>query len=597
MNVFKSFRDQVIGVLDGMVSVGELPSGMDFSRVAIQKPPPKTSGDLSTNAAFVLAGPSKKNPTEIAANMAKHLMALDGVQSVDVVGKGYINITLNPSVWHNELITILNQGIHYGDSGVGSGLYVNVEYVSANPTGPLHAAHARGAVVGDVLANLLKKTGHWVVREYYINDAGGQIDTLTRSAYLRHKEACGHDIGQIPEGMYPGEYLKDVGLSIYQRFGDLSNEPEEIWYPFVRDVSIQMIMDGIKQDLIDLGVNIQVFTSERDVVNGYYLNYLLEEFKKQDLVYEGVLAEPPKGKIIEDWEPLPTLLFRATKFGDDVDRPLKKSDGSWTYFANDIAYHYKKVMESTVCSMWRGGLENIRIIDVWGADHGGYVKRMQAAVSAATENKVSLDVKLCQLVHLMDNGVPVKFSKRDGNFITLKDVIDKVGKDAIRFMMLTRKNDQTLNFDFAKVVEKSKENPVFYVQYCHARCRSVLRNAAEMFPGLNFDPGHHIYQFFSYLTNPYEMAMIQTLAEWPRIVESAAEVHEPHRIAFYLHDVASAFHTLWKNGEKFLNPDDLAGTTARLGLVQAVATVVASGLNVMGVEPVEEMWDEDHVEI
>ena len=580
MNIYTEFREQLIQTLNKMISDGLIPSNADFSRIAILNPPTKLH-DLATNAAFIISSITKQNSLELAQNIEKHLKELNTIESIQITGKGHINIKLTNEVLFNELTNIINDGMKYGDSTIGCGHYVNVEYVSANPTGPLHAAHARGAVVGDVLANLLKKTGHYVVKEYYINDAGSQIDTLTKSTFLRHKEACGETI-EVPEGMYPGEYLKDIGKYILNNFGDLRNEPEEMWYPLIRDITIQKIMEGIKQDLNDLGVTMNKYTSEREVVESFYLDTLLEEFKKKDLIYEGVLAEPPKGKIDPDWEPVSMLLFRSTRFGDDLDRPLKKSDGSWTYFANDIAYHFKKIIDSSVCSLWDS--RNLKLINIWGADHGGYVKRMQAAVSAILDGKIELTVKLCQLVNLMSNSTKMVMSKRSGNFVSLREVIDAVGRDVVRFIMLTRKNDQALDFDFAKVVEKSKENPTFYVQYAHARTCSVFKNAEKMFPDYNITGAN-----VSLLSTPAELALIKSMAEYPRIIESAANTQEPHRIAFYLYDLASEFHSFWINAEKFLIEDNKELTMARLTLVKAVQNVIASGLNVMGIVPVEEM--------
>ena len=472
---------------------------------------------------------------------------------------------------------VLAAGPAYGDSALGGGLPVNVEYVSANPTGPLHAAHGRGAVFGDALAALLAKAGYAVTREYYINDAGAQVDVLGRSAYLRYREALGEAIGEIPAGLYPGEYLKDVGEALARRDGDRWLAADEAdWLPAVRGFAIAEILETIKADLELLGVRMDVYTSERGLVASGAVDTALASLEERGLIYVGVL-EPPKGKKPEDWEPRPQTLFAATRFGDDVDRPLKKSDGSNTYFANDIAYHHDK---------FRRGFASQ--IDVWGADHGGYIKRMQAATTAVTDGKAALDVKICQLVHLLQDGKPVKMSKRAGTFVTLSDVIGEVGKDVVRFIMLTRRNDQTLDFDFAKVTEQSKDNPVFYVQYAHARCRSVLRHAGDPKPAelANAD--------LSRLEAPEEMALVRRMATWPRQVESAAEAHEPHRVAFYLYDLASDFHALWNRGKddttlRFLVDGDEALTRARLAMVSAVATVIASGLAVMGVEPVEEM--------
>ena len=578
MNVFKEFRQRLLGVLGEMAASGELPAGVDVSRVTVEPPRDAAHGDLSTNAAMVLAGQVKANPRQLAPKIAGHLKALPGVTSVEVAGPGFINLRFSADSWQAQVAVILRAGLGYGDSDVGGGRPVNVEYVSANPTGPLHAAHARGAVVGDALANLLEKAGFAVTREYYINDAGAQVEVLARSAYLRYREALGEVIGEIPAGLYPGEYLKEVGQALAARDGARWLDAlESVWLPAVRDFAIDAIMAGIREDLKALGVGIEVFSSERALVAAGAVQAAFDSLSARGLIYEGVL-EPPKGKIPDDWEPRPQTLFRATQFGDDVDRPLRKSDGSWTYFANDIAYHLDK---------YRRGAGVL--IDVWGADHGGYIKRMQAATTAITDGGASLDVKICQLVHLMDNGVPVKMSKRAGTFVTLADVIERVGAGVVRFIMLTRRNDQTLEFDFAKVTEQSKDNPVFYVQYCHARCRSVLRHAGEPEAGRLAAEAP-----LDRLSSPEELELIRLLAAWPRLVEAAADAHEAHRVAFFLYDVAAGFHALWNRGKddttlRFLVEDDAGLTLARLALVKAVATVVASGLKVIGVEPVEEM--------
>ncbi|MEI6557777.1 MAG: arginine--tRNA ligase [Rhodospirillaceae bacterium] len=578
MNVFKGFRQQLLDVLGDMVEAGELPAGVDTARVTVEPPREAVHGDVSTNAAMVLAGQVKANPRQLAPKIAARLSALAGVTGVEVAGPGFINLRFTAGFWQAQIGAILRAGPAYGDSDAGAGQPVNVEYVSANPTGPLHAAHARGAVVGDALANLLEKAGFAVTREYYINDAGAQVDVLGRSTYLRYREALGEPIGEIPPGLYPGDYLKEIGQALAAADGARWREaPESVWLPVMREFAIQTIMAGIRQDLTALGVRIQVFSSERALVAAGAVQQAFETLSARGLIYEGVL-EPPKGKIPEDWEPRPQTLFRATHFGDDVDRPLRKSDGSWTYFANDIAYHFDK---------WRRGATVL--IDVWGADHGGYIKRMQAATAAITGGGAALDVKICQLVHLMDRGVPVKMSKRAGTFVTLSDVIERVGADVVRFIMLTRRNDQTLEFDFAKVTEQSKDNPVFYVQYCHARCRSVLRLAGEpaaetLAAGAPLDR----------LSGAEELELIRLLAGWPRLVEAAAEAHEAHRVAFFLYDLAAGFHALWNKGKddttmRFLVEGDAGLTLARLALVKAVATVVASGLKVIGVEPVEEL--------
>jgi arginyl-tRNA synthetase len=583
MNVFKGFRKQLLALLDEMVVAGELPAGLETARVTVEPPREASHGDMSTNAAMVLAGQAGTAPRQLAPRLARRLGALPEVVTAEVAGPGFVNLRFAPAFWQAQVAEVLRAGLAYGTSTLGAGQRVNIEYVSANPTGPLHAAHARGAVVGDALANLLEKAGFVVTREYYINDAGSQVETLARSAWLRYREALGEEIGEIPAGLYPGDYLKDVGRALAGRDGGRwLDQPESTWLPLIRDFAIDRIMAGIREDLVALGIGITVFSSERALVAAGAVQAAFEVLSARGLVYQGVL-DPPKGKKPDDWEPRPQTLFRATDFGDDVDRPLRKSDGSWTYFANDIAYHFDK---------FRRGFTVL--IDVLGADHGGYVKRMQAATSAITGGEAALDVKICQLVHLMDQGKPVKMSKRAGTFVTLRDVIDQVGRDVVRFIMLTRRNDQTLEFDFAKVTEQSKDNPVFYVQYCHARCCSVLRHAAQDLPAAALTPEALAGAPLHRLVEAEEMALIRILAAWPRLVESAAEAHEAHRVAFYLYDLAAAFHALWNKGKddttlRFLAADDPALTAARLALVQAVATVVASGLAVIGVEPVEEM--------
>jgi len=583
MCVFRSFRQDLLAVLDAMAVAGELPAGLDFGRVAVEPPREAGLGDLATNAAMVLAKPARLNPRLVGERLVARLRDLPQVTEASVAGPGFVNVRLAPVVWQDELAELLIAGRAYGDSRLGVGARVNIEYVSANPTGPLHAAHARGAVVGDALAGLLAKAGFEVTREYYINDAGAQVDILARSAWLRYREALGEEIGEIPAGFYPGEYLKEIGAAIAARDGDRWQRADEAaWLPVLRDFAVGTLMAEIKADLAALGVNIDVYSSERALVEAGAVERALATLEEQGHIYVGVL-EPPKGKRPDDWEPRPQTLFRATAFGDDVDRPLKKSDGSGTYFANDIAYHLDKVRRG--CPL---------LIDVWGADHGGYVRRMQAAVKAVTGGAGTLDVKICQLVHLLQDGKPVKMSKRAGTFVTLRDVIDEVGRDVVRFIMLTRRNDQTLEFDFAKVTEQSKDNPVFYVQYAHARCRSVLRHAAEATPGQPLDGGALARAPLARLTASEECDLLRLLAGWPRVVEAAAEAHEPHRIAFFLQEVAAAFHGLWNRGRddatlRFLLAEDPPLTLARLALVQGVATVIASGLAVMGVEPVEEM--------
>jgi arginyl-tRNA synthetase len=583
MNLFHEFAAELRGILDALAAEGTLPAGLDLTRVAVEPPREAAHGDLSTNAAMVLAKPAGQKPRDLAERLAERLRALPQVTAVEVAGPGFVNLRLSDESWRERLRPILARGTAYGAGTVGAGRGVNVEYVSANPTGPLHAAHARGAVVGDALANLLEKAGYAVRREYYINDAGAQVDVLARSAYLRYREALGEEIGTIPPGLYPGDYLKDVGQALVARDGRRwTDAPEAEWLPAVREFAIDEIMKGIREDLAALGVGEQVFSSERALVRSGAVDAALESLEGRGLVYTGVL-EPPKGKKPDDWEPRPQTLFRATEFGDDVDRPLKKSDGSYTYFANDIAYHYDKFRRGTPL-----------LIDVLGADHGGYVKRMQAATKAVSGGEGSLEVLLCQLVHLMDKGQPVKMSKRAGTFVTLRDVIDAVGRDVVRFIMLTRRSDMTLEFDYAKVTEQSKDNPVFYVQYAHARCCSVLRHAAEAEPAADLSGPALAEAPLHRLSDEGEIELIKLMASWPRIVESAAESREPHRVAFYLYDLAAAFHGLWNRGNtdatlRFLIEGDAELTRARLALVKATATVIASGLEVMGVVPVEEM--------
>ncbi|MDP6926681.1 MAG: arginine--tRNA ligase, partial [Rhodospirillales bacterium] len=497
---------------------------------------------------------------------------------------GFINIVLSKEFWCARLAEVLEAGTEYGNSNVGQGRAVNVEYVSANPTGPMHVGHGRGAVIGDVLANLLVKVGFAVTKEYYINDAGAQVEALARSLHFRYREALGEDVGEMPEDLYPGDYLVAPAQKLAGEIGDKWLGEEEInWLEPLGTYASEAMMDLIRDDLAALGVSHEAFSSERELVMQGGVDRVVEALVSRELIYTGVL-EPPKGKKTNDWEARPQTLFRATDFGDDVDRPIQKSDGSWTYFATDMAYHLDKFQ--------RGFSE---MIDVWGADHGGYVKRMQAAVKALTEERGDLDVKLCQMVNLMENGEPVKMSKRAGTFVTLREVIDQVGKDVVRFIMLTRKNDAALDFDLTKVMEQSRDNPVFYVQYSHARCRSVLRYAAEMFKDIDFTPARLANAELDRLTDSAELALIKMMATWPRIVESAAEAHEPHRIAYYLHDLSSLFHALWTKGSKedtslrFLTKEDVALTSARLAMVSALATVIASGLQVMGVVPVEEM--------
>jgi arginyl-tRNA synthetase len=578
MNVFAFFRERIVAELDALVATGALAAGLDFARVSVEPPREASHGDISTNAAMVLAKPAAMSPRALAGLLAPRLAALQDVTEVEVAGPGFINLKVADRFWQARIADILAAGADYGASKVGDGRAVNVEYVSANPTGPLHIAHARGAVVGDALASLLAKAGYKVTREYYINDAGAQVDVLARSAFLRYREALGETIAQIPEGLYPGDYLKEVGQALAARDGrKWLGRPEEEWLAPVRRFAIDSILAGIRDDLAALGVHQEVFSSERAMNESGGVERVLKTLEERGLIYVGTL-KPPKGKTPEDWEPRPQTLFRASQFGDDVDRPLKKSDGSWTYFASDIAYHYDKFRRGTPT-----------MIDIWGADHAGYIKRLQAAVKAITGGKGELDVKICQLVRLLREGQPVKMSKRAGTFITLREVVEEVGRDSVRFIMLTRKNDAPLDFDLAKVLEQSRDNPVFYVQYAHARARSVLRNAVADFPNIDSIPAD-----LPRLTDSGEIGLIKLMAGWPRIVESAAEAHEPHRIAFYLYDLAAAFHALWNRGKedaalRFLLAEDPGLMAARLAMLRAMALTIASGLGVFGVEPAEEM--------
>jgi arginyl-tRNA synthetase len=590
-NIFSDFRRLVVAALEDLVVHAMLPPGVDLRRVAVEPPRDQTHGDLSTNAAMVLTGIVKGHAMALAEQIGAALTAHELVTgdyrgrgfTVTVARPGFLNIRLAPEIWHAQLRAILRAGTAFGDSSIGGGERVNIEFVSANPTGPMHVGHGRGAVVGDALTSLLEKAGYKVEREYYVNDAGAQVDVLARSAYLRYREALGETIGEIPEGLYPGEYLKDTGEALAGLNGEKwRDRPEGEWLAPIREATVGEMLLLIKDDLAALGVRFDRFVSERYIVESGGIDHALAALERLGLIYKGVL-DAPKGKLPDDWEPREQILFRATQFGDDVDRPLQKSDGSWTYFAADIAYHYDK---------FRRGFTNL--IDVWGADHSGYVKRMQAAVRAVTAGAVSLDVKVCQLVNLFDKGVPVRMSKRAGTFVTLREVIEEVGKDVFRFIMLTRRNDQTLEFDFAKVTEQSKDNPVFYVQYAHARAASVMRHAAEQFSEEDLSDAALAEVPLDKLSDPAELALIRELAGWPRVVESAAEAHEPHRIAFYLQEVAALFHTLWNKGKdeaalRFILAADPGLTRARLALVRGVAIVVASGLALIGVEPVQEM--------
>ena len=584
MNIFGLFERRVSEALDRLAAAGTLPAGLDASRVLVEPPRDSAHGDLATNAAMVLARPAGQNPRALAELIAADLRSDPRVTEVSVAGAGFINLRLGASALHEVIRAALLDPAGFGRSGQGAGRPVNVEYVSANPTGPMHVGHGRGAVFGDALANLLAFSGWTVTREYYVNDAGSQVDVLARSAFLRYREALGEEIGSIPEGLYPGDYLRPVGTSLADEFGrTLLDKPEADWLPIVRAAAIEAMMALIREDLGALDIRHDVFFSERSLSNGGsdQIAATIADLRVRNLVYEGRL-EPPKGQLPDDWEDREQTLFRATEFGDDVDRPLLKSDGSYTYFAADIAYHRSKYERGFPV-----------MIDVWGADHGGYVKRMAAAVRAVSAGDAALDVKLCQLVRLLRGGEPVKMSKRAGDFVTLREVVDEVGRDPTRFMLLYRKNDAPLDFDLAKVVEQSKDNPVFYVQYAHARSASVFRQATEQLGEIPSSAGLAEADL-ALLTDDAELDLARRIAEFPRVVEAAAAAHEPHRIAFYLYDLAGVFHALWNKGKdlpqlRFVKQDDRNSTLARLALVGALQGVLASGLAILGVRAPDEM--------
>jgi arginyl-tRNA synthetase len=588
-HLFADVLARVHAVCAALAAEGQWPAGIDFARVVVEPPRDAAHGDMATNAAMVLAKEAGTKPRDLADRIVEKLRADDLVASVDVAGPGFINLTLKPQVWADELRTVLRENVSYGKSAIGSGAKVNVEYVSANPTGPMHVGHCRGAVFGDALGGLLQFAGFDVTREYYINDAGAQVDVLARSAFLRYREALGESIGEIPEGLYPGDYLVPVGQALVAEHGDkLKAMAEASWLPIVRAKAIAMMMDMIKGDLAALNIKHDVFFSERSLVEtgNNKVTETIDFLRSKGDIYEGRLP-PPKGKPVDDYEDRIQTLFRATAYGDDVDRPLIKSDGGYTYFASDIAYHKNKID--------RGFRD---MIDVFGADHGGYIKRMQAAVKGVSGGNAALDVKVVQLVRLLRNGEQVRMSKRSGDFVTLREVVDEVGSDAVRFMMLFRKNDAVLDFDLAKVLEQSKDNPVFYVQYGHARGHSIFKNAREVVPDLPEDDASRAAWLgdapVERLTDPAELDLLKRLALYPRMVEAAAVAHEPHRIAFYLYDLASEFHALWTKGRdlpylRFIMTNDAEITKARLAMVQGVVSVLASGLAVLGVHAPTEM--------
>jgi arginyl-tRNA synthetase len=580
MNLFTQMRAHVLDTLAAMTADGLLPAGLDMTAVTVEPPRDAAHGDMATNAAMVLAKPAGQNPRAIAEELARRLATDPRIQTADVAGPGFINMRLSNTLWQGVVGAALQGGTDFGRSTMGQGKRVNVEYVSANPTGPLHVGHTRGAVFGDALASLLAYAGYEVTREYYINDGGAQVDVLARSVYLRYLEARGQEVAFV-DGTYPGDYLIPVGEALADAYGDdLVGKPESEWLEEIRDFATDAMMHLIREDLASLGVEMDVFFSEKSLYGTGLIEAALKALDDKGLIYEGVL-EPPKGKTPEDWEPREQTLFRSTAHGDDVDRPVKKSDGGWTYFAPDIAYHYDKVER---------GFD--MLIDVFGADHGGYVKRMKAAVSALSDGRVPVDIKLCQLVKLWKNGEPFKMSKRAGNFVTLRDVVEQVGPGVTRFHMLTRKNDAPLDFDFDKVLEQSKDNPVFYVQYAHARVASVLRKAAEA--GIDVSDAALQAADLSGLSHETELEVARKLAEWPRLVEIAARTNEPHRVAFYLYELASDFHALWNRGNdeptlRFIQEGEVATSQAKIALARAVAVVISAGLGILGVEAVDEM--------
>jgi len=574
VTLYARFTAEIGGIIDGLAAEGLLPAGLDRRNVAVEPPRDAGHGDLATNAAMVLARPAGTNPRALAQLIAPRLEALPEVASAEIAGPGFINLRLTPATWRAELAAILADGEDYGRSAMGAGQRVNVEYVSANPTGPMHMGHCRGAVVGDALANLLEYAGYAVTREYYVNDAGSQVQTLARSAHLRYREALGEDIGTIPEGFYPGDYLVPVGEMLARDYGDrYAAAPEAEWLALFRERAVAAMMDMIRADLALLGIHHDVFASEAEVQKAGKVTAALDRLRAQGLVYEGVL-EAPKGETPDDWEPVELTLFRSTAFGDDSDRPVRKSDGSYTYFGNDLAYHAQKAENAD------------RLIDIWGADHAGTVRRVQAAVKALTGGRVPLDVRLVQMVRLLRGGEPVKMSKRSGSFVTLADVVREVGKDVVRFTMLTRKADAQMDFDFARVVEASKDNPVFYVQYAHARIRSLHRRAAEAGIAIAATPDLT-------LLDEDELALVRLAAQFPRVVEAAANTEEPHRIAFYLGDLAAAFHAQWNRGndapERRFLVNDAETTSARLALADSIGQIIRNGLRIMGVAAAEEM--------
>jgi len=576
LSLYARFSALLDGILDDLVSEGRLPADASRKAVAVEPPRDASHGDLATNAAMVLAKAAATNPRALAEAIKPKLEAIPGVTSVEIAGPGFINLRLTEESWRDELTTILAEGEEYGLSTAGNNERVNVEYVSANPTGPMHMGHCRGAVVGDALARLLEAAGFRVTKEYYVNDAGSQVDTLARSAHLRYREALGEDIGEIPEGLYPGDYLQPVGSLLAAEFSDkYVGAAESEWLPIFKQRTVAAMLDLIRYDLSLLNIHHDIFASEAELQGSGKVEAAMDNLLGKGLVYQGELERPKSLDDHDDWEPVELTLFRSSQFGDDQDRPMKKSDGSWTYFGADAAYHYQKAETAD------------HLVNIWGADHAGTVKRVQAAVNALTDGRVDLDVKIIQMVKLMRNGEPIKMSKRAGNFVTLADVVREVGKDVVRFMMLTKRADTMLEFDFAKVVEASKDNPVFYVQYAHARVHSLQRKAADA--GVSLEMTSDLN-----LLDAEELALVKAAAQYPRVVESAAMAHEPHRIAFYLYDLAAEFHALWNRGNddpsrRFLIENNPQLSRARLELARGIGQIIRNGLQLMGVEAVEEM--------
>ena len=580
MNLFTHVREILIDILHDLSTQGILPADTDFSQITVEPPKDSRHGDMATNAAMVLSKSVETKPRELAKIISESLSQNEIVLSVDIAGPGFINISLSEACWHSLLSCVLLNGINFGRSNIGYSKKVNVEFVSANPTGPLHVGHTRGAVFGDALASLLSYSGYEVTREYYINDGGAQVDVLARSVFLRYQEAFGKEV-VFEDGTYPGDYLIPIALKLKDKVGDAYlQKSEDKWLPEFRDYAVQAMMDLIKSDLDLLGIEMDTYFSEKSLYDSGQIEAALDRLKNNGLIYKGIL-EPPKGKKTEDWEPREQTLFKSTQHGDDVDRPVLKSDGTWTYFAPDIAYHFDKITR---------GFD--LLIDIFGADHGGYVKRMKAAVSALSSGEVPLDIKLCQLVKLYQNGEPFKMSKRSGNFVMLRDLVEEVGPDVTRFVMLTRKNDAALDFDFQKVLEQSRENPVFYVQYAHARIKSVIRKAEEL--DIDISDRALSETNLTSLTHSSELSLIKKIAEWPRLVEVAARLYEPHRIAFYLFDLSSQLHAHWSKGSdnpdlRFLHNDNLVKTQSKIALARAVSIVISSGLAILGVKPAEKM--------